>query len=93
MYRFTKIDKYFRCELRSLIAVKDQLPLDLWLGIQRLLQCPDRKVAGDVTIRDAGNDTSIMQNDDGAVIAHFMICKEKIGEISTPFLGSVPKFV
>ena len=74
MNKFTKIDKCFRRELRSLIAVKYQFPFDLWLGIQRLLQCPDCKITGDVTVCDAGNNTSIMQIDDGAVIAYFMIC-------------------
>lgn len=66
--------------------MKAQLPFDRRLGIQRFLQGADCKVAGDVAVCDAGNNTLVMQAYDGAVVPHFVVRKEQIGKAGAPFL-------
>ena len=74
------------CILGTLITVQDQFPFQCRLWIQRFLQCTDCKVTGDLAVRDTGNNTPVMQFKDGAVISYFMIRKEQISKICTPFL-------
>ena len=72
--------------LRSLIRMQKQFSSDCRLGIQRLLQRPYRKVARDMTVCNAGDNTPVIESDDAAVVPHIMIFQEQIREICTPFL-------
>ncbi len=86
MDRFAELHKCLGCILGTLIAVKDQFPFDLRLGIQGFLQCPYCKITGDTAVGYAGNHTPVIQVYDCAVVSHFVVCKKQIYKISTPFL-------
>lgn len=86
MDRFAELHKCLGCILGTLIAVKDQFPFDLRLGIQGFLQCPYCKITGDTAVGYAGNHTPVIQVYDCAVVSHFVVCKKQICKISTPFL-------
>ena len=86
MNGFAKFNKCFGCKLRSMIAMQEQIPFYFRLRIQSFLQSSNSKITGNAAICNTGNHTSVVQIQDGAVVANFVICKKKIGEIRTPFL-------
>lgn len=65
--------------------MQDQPRFDGRLGFQCFPECPDCKIAGDITVRNAGDHAPVMQIYNCAVIAYFMIGKKQIREIRAPF--------
>ena len=84
--RSAELHKCPGCILGILIAVEDQSPFDLRLGIQGFLQCPYCKVTGDTAVSHAGDHTPVIQVYDRAVVSHFVVCEKQICKISTSFL-------
>ena len=66
--------------------MQNQFPLNGWLGIQRLLQCTNGKLAGNMPVCNAGDHAPVIEIYDAAIVSHFMVLQEQICEICAPFL-------
>lgn len=62
------------------------LSINTQLEIQRFLHGTSCQFTGNVFICNIGNETSVMQLDNGTVISLTAVCKKQTCEISTPYL-------
>lgn len=66
--------------------MQDQFPFDFRLRIQGFLQGSYRKLARNMPVCYAGNDTPVIEVNDTAVVPYLMVLQEQVCEIGTPFL-------
>ena len=86
LYGFAEFCERPGCVLRALIRMQDQFSFDCRLGIQRLLQCPYRKITRDLPVCNTGYNTPVVEVDDAAVVSHLMVLQKQVSEICAPFL-------